>query len=160
MLEFKLTNRINKKAMDQIRNLENPDLTPLAQKIEEIIKGENERRLKAGENFDGKTTAPLKPSTIERGRGGFGPPRIPRFDGSWPIAKFEIVIEKTGKYALAIRAGWPTVPYSKYHQTGTKKKDGSVLMAARPLAGISTSTRAQLKQASDKFARDLLRGNP
>lgn len=124
----------------------------LAQEIRGIMIGENERFLKAGIDVYDQPMDPVKPSTIDRGRGGFGPPLIPRFDASWPIARFEVAVAKEGTTGYLIRAGWPGVEFAKYHQTGTKH------MAARPIAGFRDSTNAQIDEATDRECRRYLDG--
>lgn len=159
MIDFEVRGQLSDHLFSMLRGLRDPDPIKLAKTVEKILVEENERGLKAGTDADGSETAELEESTKRRGRGGFGPERIPRFSSSWPIAKFEVAVARQGEHGYIVRAGWPSAGMlPKYFQEGTKKKDGSILMKARPIAGIRPTTRAQLEEATHQYGADLLRG--
>jgi hypothetical protein len=159
MISFEITGNLTDHLFSMLRGLRDADPIKLALRAKQILIEENERGLKAATNADGTETADLRPSTIERGRGGFGPPRIPRFDASWPIARFEVAVARQGEHGFLVRAAWPTVPQVivRSHQGGSKKRDGTILMVARPVAGIRPSTGAQLEEAAHEYGGDILR---
>jgi hypothetical protein len=143
MISFEMKGNLQG-TIDRIGRWRAIDPIPLARRLREILIEENAEGLKRGVDADGVEMAELRESTVERGRGGFGPPLIPRFSASWPIARFEVAIAREGDGYL-IRAGWPGVEFAKYHQTGTKH------MAARPIAGFRPSTNAQIDEAMAEF---------
>lgn len=142
-------------SLDQLRQyiekFKNPDLVPLALDIKQAIVEGNREGLIAGTNADGSRAADLEPSTIERGdRGGFGPPRVPRYAGSRLIDRFRVEVEPNATGGFRINAGWVGVPQVKYFRAGTRN------MVARNPVGIRPATGKQIMDAVKAFARKLV----
>ena len=159
MIDIEVKGALSDHLFPMLRGLRDVDPLRFGARIERILVEENERGLRDGFNADGSKTDELEASTIRRGRGGYGPPRIPRFGRSWPIAGFKVEVEQEGEYGCSIRAGWPLAgKLPLYFQEGTKDKDGTRRMVARPIAGLRPTTRAQLEEEAHKFGGDILEG--
>jgi hypothetical protein len=103
----------NRELVDRIDHLERME-TELRQLFSE---GKTEQLLQ-GVDADGGPFAPLAPSTL-RNRPGSGPPLVPRYRDSAIIRAYTVTITTIGA-GLRIVAGWPTLAWVKYHQSGTK----------------------------------------
>jgi len=136
--------------MRYIEKFKSPDLVPLSLDIKQAIEEGNREGLLAGTNADGSTAEDLKQSTIKRGRGGYGPPRIPRYSGSQLIDRFRAEVEPNTTGGFRIKAGWVGVPQVKYFRDGTRN------MVARNPVGMRPATRARIAQAIDAFKRKLV----
>lgn len=129
-----------------------PDLSPLAESIRDVMIADNRDGLLAGTDSFGDRMDDVEESTIRRGRGGFGPPTIPRFSASQLIDRFRVTIDPTSDGGFSIKGNWPGVPQVEFFRTGT------VHMAARNPIGIRPDTRARIQQAIDEFASGLIGG--
>jgi hypothetical protein len=91
----------------QLQTLEDPDMYELALDLKEVIVAGNREGLLAGLDADGVPMAELEESTIKRGRGGYGPPTIPRYSASQLIDRFraEIMPSAQGRRAAQGRLG-------------------------------------------------------
>jgi hypothetical protein len=133
--------------LDQVAR---PDLGPLAQRIGKIMVEGNRRGLLAGTNADGSRAADLAESTIRRGRGGEGPPRVTREAGSRMIEDFRFDVQQAPDRVLVI-GSWPNTPFVHFHATGAPKNN----MPARDPVGIRPDDVALMGEAVEEFARTL-----
>lgn len=137
-----------------VDRLARPDLTPLVVRLREIMIQDNREGLLAGTNADGTRAADVKESTIRRGRGGDGPPRVPRGATSRMIADYDVDVQETGDRTLLIGM-WPNTPFVHFHATGAPKNN----MPARDPTGIRPDGQEQIRSALDAFAASLI-GDP
>lgn len=135
-----------------VDRLARPDLTPLVVRLREIMIQDNREGLLAGTNADGSRAADVKESTIRRGRGGDGPPRVPRDAASRMIADYRVEVQEASDRTLLIGM-WPDTAFVHFHSTGTKH------MAARDPTGIRPDGQEQIRSALDDFAASLI-GDP
>lgn len=136
--------------VEELQRLQDPDLMPLALDLKEAIVQGNREGLLAGTDGDGVPFAPLKPSTYKRGRGGLGPPLIPRYNASQLIDRFRVEIQPGGVEGVRLKATWPGVPQLKYFKTGTKH------MARRNPSGIRPATRKKIEQIIVAYKKRLV----
>lgn len=134
----------------QLADLQDPDLMSLALDLRQAIIEGNEQGLLAGLDKDGVPFAPLKESTIKRGRGGFGPPLSPRYSASQLVDRLRVDIEPGGAAGVRVKASWPGVPQLRYFKTGTK------YMARRNPAGIRPGTRARIGAIIANFRKQMV----
>lgn len=134
----------------QLADLQDPDLMSLALDLRQAIIEGNEQGLLAGLDKDGVPFAPLKESTIKRGRGGFGPPLSPRYSASQLVDRLRVDIEPGGAAGVRVKASWPGVTHLKYHKTGTRN------MARRNPAGIRPGTRARIGAIIANFRKKMV----
>lgn len=139
----------------QLADLQDPDLMPLALDLREAIIEGNEQGLLAGLDKDGVPFAPLKESTIKRGRGGFGPPLSPRYSASQLVDRLRVDIEPGGEAGVRVKASWPGVTHLKYHKTGYLARDGSRVPPRNP-AGIRPGTRARIGAIIANFRKQMV----
>lgn len=143
--------------MRYIARFASPDLVPLSLDIKKAIEDGNREGLLAQTNGDGSRADDLRPSTIKRGRGGFGPPRVPRNSGSQLIDRFRVEVEPNSTGGFRLQAGWVGVPQALYFKTGTKNPGGlGVHMVARNPCGIRPQTRARINELISNFKRKLI----
>lgn len=145
------------------------DMLPLANKIAEVIKLDNELSVGMdGIDANGAPLDPILPSTWERGRGGgpkgrggqgFGPPLAPRFRSSRIVSGFVVTIEADQSGYLVI-AGWPGLDWVRYHQEGftVHAKSGDKFIEPRMVAGIRPSMEGVVQDAVTKFIEDIVGG--
>jgi hypothetical protein len=107
---------------------------PVHGKIQQILKDGKREQLLQGVDWRGRPFAPLKPSTLKR-RKGSGPPLSPRRGESRSITHYYVLADQVGPGQLRVEADWH-VPWMRHHNTGTKNKDGTQRMAARPAGGF------------------------
>ena len=105
----------------------NGDLTPLMQAIGSVLEGSTRGRFADKQSPNGVAWAVLMPSTIKAKNG-----------------RSNILVDSGDLIrSITFHASSDSVligtdrPYGKYHQTGTKKADGSTKMVARPWLGLS-----------------------
>lgn len=105
----------------------NGDLAPLMQAIGSVLEGSTRQRFADKESPNGVAWAVLMPSTIKAKNG-----------------RSNILVDSGDLIrSITFHASSDSVligtdrPYGKYHQTGTKKADGSTKMVARPWLGLS-----------------------
>ena len=122
------------------------DLKPLMQGIGAIVESSTRDRFRTKTAPDGSSWDDLKPSTIEakNGRGGI---LVDRGDLMRSITHHAT--------SVSVQVGSDR-PYAKYHQTGTKNSDGSERMAARPIFGLSTGDRDDIRDLLNDFMEDLI----
>lgn len=125
---------------DLLRRARTPDLAPIAADIKAIVVAGNRAGLYAGTDVSGRAFAPLADATYRRGRGGLGPPTIPRHSASGLIARFEVRIAMHGPNELVIHASWPGVTHVKYLAEGTRH------MPRRDPVGIRPVDRALIER--------------
>jgi hypothetical protein len=134
----------------QLQTLEDPDMYELALDLKEVIVEGNREGLLAGLDADGVPMAELKESTIKRGRGGFGPPTIPRYSASQLIDRFRAEIGPTANGGVRIKAYWDGVPQVQFFKTGTRD------MARRNPSGIRPATRERIGEIIADFKKQLV----
>lgn len=134
-----------------------PDLMPLAQEIGEIMVEGNRVGLLAGTDLFGDRMADLEESTIERGRGGDGPPLVPRGAGSRAISDFQARYEEIPG-GVRIIGEWPGTPFIRFHSDGfvVHTRHGSKAVPPRDPVGIRPGTASLMGEAVDRFAANLL----
>jgi hypothetical protein len=136
-----------------VASLSVPDFTPLAERVAAIMIEDNRSGLLAGLDCFGDEMTPVTESTIRRGRGGDGPPLIPRGEASRAISDYRVDIEDipSGK---RLTGSWPDTPFIRYHVTGTKH------MPPRDPADIRPIGQEKLQEALDDFCSTLIGGRP
>lgn len=131
--------------------MSHPDLTPLAERLREIMIRDNRDGLLASTDSFGDPMTALEPSTIRRGRGGDGPPLVPRGDASRAISDYRVEVEP-GDRGITLIGLWPTTPFIHYHVTGTKH------MVSRDPTGLRPSGQDAVRSALHDFAATLIGG--
>ena len=113
--------------LTDLRQRLNGDLTPLMQAIGSVLEGSTRGRFADKQSPNGVAWAVLMPSTIKAKNG-----------------RSNILVDSGDLIrSITFHASSDSVligtdrPYGKYHQTGTKKADGSTKMVARPWLGLS-----------------------
>lgn len=105
----------------------NGNLTPLMQAIGSVLEGSTRQRFADKQSPNGVAWAVLMPATVKAKNG-----------------RSNILVDSGDLIrSITFHASSDSVligtdrPYGKYHQTGTKKADGSTKMVARPWLGLS-----------------------
>ena len=105
----------------------NGNLTPLMQAIGSVLEGSTRQRFADKQSPNGVAWAVLMPATVKAKNG-----------------RSNILVDSGDLIrSITFHASSDSVligtdrPYGKYHQTGTKKADGSAKMVARPWLGLS-----------------------
>lgn len=135
--------------------LARPDLTPLAEDIRGIMLQDMRDMLLDGVNADGSRTDDVTEATIRRGRGGDGPPRVPRGAGSRAVTDYEVEPQQSTDRILLI-GGWRNTPFM--HVLAGGRKDGT--MPPRDMLGITPTGQGRIATATAGFARTLIGGTP
>jgi phage gpG-like protein len=152
----------SKKLMTWIRNVEaatRPNgkvVNSYRKDVANIVVNGIHRNLLEGKDKNGKPVAPLAFMTLLTRRGN-GPPRVPRNKQSrlYRGIEFEWKSTNTNRSVLAFRN---IVPFAKYHETGTRRRGGGVLMPARPMMGIDRRTSIELRERTWRLGKDILSG--
>lgn len=105
----------------------NGNLTPLMQAIGSVLEGSTRQRFADKQSPNGVAWAVLMPATVKAKNG-----RSNILVDSGDLIR-SITFHATSD---SVMVGTDR-PYGKYHQTGTKKADGSTKMVARPWLGLS-----------------------
>lgn len=164
---------------DRLAHWANVDLLPLANKIAETIKLDNELSVGMdGIDANGEPFDPILDSMWWRGRGGepkgrpnqgsrggFGPPLAPRFRSSRIVSGFKVSVEVDSSGYLII-AGWPGLDWVKYHQKGFKvhTREGDRFIEPRPVmstittSGLRPSVEIVISEQVANFVEGLARG--
>ena len=129
--------------------LARPPLGDLAVTLREIMIADNRDGLLAGLNANGDTAEPVTESTIRRGRGGDGPPRVPRGAGSRAVESYDVAITR-GTDRLVLIGSWSNAPFVHFLDTGTRH------MVAREMVGIRPDGQEKIVEAVDDFVAELL----
>ncbi len=124
----------------------NGDLTPLMQAIGSVLEGSTRQRFADKQSPNGVSWAVLMPSTVKAKNG-----------------RSNILVDSGDLLrSITFHASNDSVvigtdrPYGKYHQTGTKKADGSTKMVARPWLGLSEQDQFDINDLiMDFLAGDL-----
>lgn len=129
----------------------------LSKEVARIIEEGNREGILAGTDAEGKPFADLAPSTIRRGRGGFGPPTAPRNSASQVIDRFRVVVEKGYGNEYVVRASWPGATHIRFFATGAKYRAGSERAGQyrtpiRNVVGIRPATMRKLEEATGRAA--------
>lgn len=154
MIQLKISGAYFDDIIAYLETLEHPDLRPLAEDVKGIMVQDNRQMMLAQTDIFGDRVDDVEQSTIKRGRGGDGPPRVPRGEESRMIADYEVdVQETTNGYLLS--GEWPNTPFVHFHSTGTKH------MVARDPVGISPDGLEKIAAVTQEFAETLVsRGMP
>jgi hypothetical protein len=116
--------------LEKLTNLED-----FGQKIAAIMQEQRRKEGLAGIGSDGNALAPVKESTIRRGRGGDGPPLAPRGASSRTIAGFQVGVTAYPDGSILITGGWPGIEdWIESHFVDTLHR------VARNIGGISADT--------------------
>lgn len=142
--------------MRLLGELERPDLRPLAETLRGIMIEDNRSGLLAGTDRNGKPMAPVRQSTIDRGRGGDGPPLNPRESSSRAVADYDVEIQDNTRGGQTLIGGWRGTPFVKYH-TGVDSRTGR---AERNIVGIRPDGMLAVANALEDFALTLIGGTP
>ena len=105
----------------------NGNLTPLMQAIGSVLEGSTRQRFADKQSPNGVAWAVLMPATVKAKNG-----RSNILVDSGDLIR-SITFHATRDSVMV----GTDIPYGKYHQTGTKKADGSTKMVARPWLGLS-----------------------
>jgi len=133
--------------------LAHPDLMPLATTVKEVMLKDNREGLLRGEDSFGDPNADVMQSTIDRGRGGEGPPTVPRYGASRLIADYQVDIQASSDRIILV-GSWPNTPFVHYHATGTK------YMVARDPTGIRPQGELLIAEAlADYVYSELARAS-
>lgn len=125
-----------------------PDLTGLAVELREIMLEDNRVGLLAGLNANGDVAADVTESTVRRGRGGDGPPRVPRGSSSRAISTYDVEIQEAPDRLLLI-GSWG-VPFIHHLDSGTRH------MVAREMVGIRPDGQEEIAGALQAFVGRLV----
>jgi len=93
-------------------------------------------QLLAGVDADGVPFAPLQPSTLRSRTRGPGGPLTPDGDASEIITGYAVTVTPAPEQ-VRIEAGWPGLPWVRYHQGGTAR------MARRDPGGFRREDAAE-----------------
>jgi hypothetical protein len=151
VINFKVSGPGFESLIEAIDDLARADMMPLAAEVRGIMIEDNRAGLLAGTNADGSRADDVKESTIRRGRGGDGPPRVPRGAASRMIADYDVEIQQSVDRILLI-GGWRNTPFVHFHATGAPKNN----MPARDPVGIRPSGQARIAQALADFVDRLM----
>ena len=116
-------------------------------RIDQIVKESNDRKLSQSIDKDGKPLAPLAASTLKRRRGPGGPLDPPRssfrlrFKTRWDT-------NAAGRW---IFVAWYDFPHAVYHATGTKT------LPRRDLMGLDPQGKREVQAALDEYRRRVAR---
>jgi hypothetical protein len=124
------------------------DLAPLARKIGDILEVDNMQARMSGVDYDGNPFQPLAPATL-RHRSGSGPPLAPMDMASRVIGGMEVEVVEYGLGSVEVVASWPSMPFLKFHVTGTRH------MPARDPVGLRPVAWAQVADAVTEFVDGL-----
>lgn len=124
----------------------NGDLTPLMQAIGSVLEGSTRQRFADKVSPNGVAWAVLMPSTVKAKNG-----RSNILVDSGDLIRSITFHASSDSVAIGTDR-----PYGKYHQTGTKKKDGTQRMVARPWLGLSQQDQFDINDLIlDFLAGDL-----
>ena len=131
--------------LTDLRQRLNGDLTPLMQAIGSVLEGSTRGRFADKQSPNGVAWAVLMPSTIKAKNG-----------------RSNILVDSGDLIrSITFHASNDSVvvgtdrPYGKYHQTGTKKANGTTKMVARPFLGLSEQDKSDIGD----LINDFLAGN-
>jgi hypothetical protein len=139
--------------IEMLANMAHPDLRPLAERVAPLMVEDNRRGMLAGTDADGSTAVPPRESTIARGRGGDGPVRVPRSEGSRFVADYRVEHQSAPDRELLI-GGWRSTPFVRFFATGTRH------MVARDPIGIRPEGMERIAAEVHDFAATLIGGRP
>lgn len=122
--------------------------------IQEIVRNGHVSALRNGLDKDGNPVAPLKPSTLEY-RHGMGPPRAP-LRNSRPVVGLELRWDSQGE-GRSVLVGSYRFPWMRYHDTGTRTRQGRIRMAARPMNGLTPETKRRIQDRIRQLGGDIYR---
>lgn len=125
------------------------DLRTLAVDVSEIIRQDNVDARLSGEDKDGRTLAPLAPSTLER-REGLPIPLVPHGVGSRAIADLVIDVTRLDEGAVDISAGWPSFPELEFHIDGFRHRSGTQVPARDP-TGVRPEALVEIENLFDAW---------
>lgn len=135
----------------RVELMAHPDLMPLAERIRPLMLADNRDGLLAGTDSFGDPMNDVEASTVKRGRGGDGPPLVPRYGASRAISDYRVRIEEGDGRTLLI-GEWPNSPFIHFHATGTRH------MVARDPIGIRPEGVALIAAEVYDFASSLVGG--
>lgn len=142
-----------------LHGLQQIDLTPLAERIAEILLPLNVEARLAGLDKDGEPLVEIKESTRQRRRRagkGDGPPLDPDYGGSRVAADGSATVSHISDDHKQVTFTWPTAdPWLRYHRYDAAMADGSI-RPARDIAGLTPDMRLAIREATDQFLREAM----
>lgn len=142
--------------IEMLTNMAHPDLRPLAERVAPLMVEDNRRGMLAGTNADGSRAADLAESTIRRGRGGDGPPRVPRSEGSRFIADYAVEHQSAPDRELLI-GGWRSTPFVRFHSGPSGGRNANNMPYRDPI-GIRPEGMERIAAEVHDFAATLIGG--
>lgn len=129
------------------------DLRPLAEKISDEVEIQNMAARMLGVDTYGDDFQPLSPNTWKRHPNrGPGPPLAGHEMSSRIISGLEMRIEQDGPTDFTVVGSWPSMPWLKYHVTGTQH------MPSRDPVGITAAGMDAIERAFDDHLEAILGG--
>ena len=125
----------------------NGDLTPLMQAIGSVLEGSTRQRFADKQSPNGVAWAVLMPSTVKAKNG-----RSNILVDSGDLIR-SITFHATSDSVVI----GTDRPYGKYHQTGTKKANGTTKMVARPWLGLSEQDKSDIGDLINDFLAGEIR---
>ena len=114
----------------------NGNLTPLMQAIGSVLEGSTRQRFADKQSPNGVAWAVLMPATVKAKNG-----RSNILVDSGDLIRSITFLASSDSVLIGTDR-----PYGKYHQTGTKKADGSTKMVARPWLGLSQQDQFDINE--------------
>jgi hypothetical protein len=124
------------------------DLRGLGERLGRILETDNMAARMLGVDYEGQEFAPLAPATLER-RMGAGPPLAPMEMASRIISGVQVDVNDTGHNAVEVVLSWPSMPFLRYHVTGTTR------MPARDPCGIRPEAWAEIEREVSEWVDNL-----
>lgn len=129
------------------------DLRGLGERIGRILEVDNMQARMLGVDCDNVPFAELSPATWEwNPHRGMGPPLAPMEMSSRIISGMQVDVVEHGVGSVEVIASWPTMPFLKFHVTGTRT------MPSRDPVGIRPQAWGEIGDAVSEWV-DTLLGN-
>jgi hypothetical protein len=154
MMKFEVSSSGDEQIATYLADLEYrvTDLKPLAVEIGALIEVDNMAARMLGVDKDNQPFAELAPATLADPYRGPGPPLAPMEMASRIISGLEIEFVDLGIDGVDIVGSWPSMPFLRFHVTGTRH------MPARDPVGIRPHGWAAIEDALDRFGDSFLAG--
>lgn len=133
--------------LSELQQRLNGNLTPLMQAIGSVLEGSTRQRFADKQSPNGVAWAVLMPSTVKAKNG-----RSNILVDSGDLIR-SITFHATSDSVVI----GTDRPYGKYHQTGTKKANGTTKMVARPFLGLSEDDKSDIGDLINDFLAGEIR---